>query len=113
MSLKREMTTTEANVLNMIVNKGTFEEPVKAKKLKETFGLSKRGLEEIIETLRVFYKNPIVAKKTQPSGYYIPRNEEERKVGTAPYSKQILTEQRNLSADMSVDLNDYWKGVGV
>ncbi|MGT2623961.1 hypothetical protein [Streptococcus thoraltensis] len=110
MTETREMTAVEANVLNMIVNKGTFEEPVKAKRIKEKIGLSKRGLEEIIETLRVFYKHPIVAKKTQPSGYYIPRNEDERMAGTAPYRKQILTEQNNLAAVMSVDLSEYWKG---
>ena len=66
-------------------------------------------LNYIIETLRVDFKHPIVAKKTRPSGYYLPRNEEERQAGLAPYRRQILTEQKNLAAVMAVDLDDYWK----
>ena len=71
--------------------------------------MSKRSLEEVIESLRVNFKHPIVAKKTQPSGYYLPRNEDERQAGIAPYRRQILTEQKNLVAVMQIDLEEYWK----
>nr|DAK20440.1 MAG TPA: hypothetical protein [Caudoviricetes sp.] len=37
------------------------------------------------------------------------RNEEERQAGLAPYRRQILTEQKNLSIVMAVDLEKYWK----
>ncbi|MGV3408477.1 hypothetical protein [Streptococcus agalactiae] len=47
-------------------------------------------------------------KKKQPSGYYLQRNEEERNDGLAPYKRQILTEQNNLAAIMSVNLEEYW-----
>lgn len=108
--MKKELTETEANVLNIIINRGSFYMPVKAENIRTDIGLSKRALEEVIESLRVTHNHPIVAKKTQPSGYYIPRTESERLIGTVPYRKQILTEQRNLTAVMSVDLAKYWEG---
>ena len=104
----RELNKTEIKVLNLIVNRASFEEPIKAEKIRKETGLSKRSLEEVIESLRVNFKHPIVAKKTQPSGYYLPRNEEERQAGLAPYRRQILTEQKNLATVMAVDLNEYW-----
>lgn len=106
--ISREMSKIETNVLNLIVNRATFEEPIKAEKVRQETGLSKRSLEEVIESLRVNFKHPIVAKKTQPSGYYLPRNEEERQAGLAPYKRQIMTEQKNLATVMAVDLNEYW-----
>ena len=72
-------------------------------------GLSKRMLEQVIESLRVNFRHPIVAKKFKPNGYYLPKNEEERQAGLAPYRRQILTEQKNLSIVMAVDLEKYWK----
>lgn len=107
--ISREMSKIETNVLNLIVNRATFEEPIKAEKVRQETGLSKRSLEEVIESLRVNFKHPIVAKKTQPSGYYLPRNEDERRAGIAPYRRQILTEQKNLVAVMQIDLEEYWK----
>ena len=107
--ISREMDELEVNVLNYIVNHGTFEQPISSQTLKWKFNLSKRRLEMIIESLRVNFKHPIVAKKTQPSGYYLPRNEDEQQAGLAPYRRQILTEQKNLSIVMAVDLEKYWK----
>ena len=109
MVVSRDMSKTETNVLNLIINRATFEEPIKAEKIRQETGLSKRSLEEVIESLRVDFKHPIVAKKTQPSGYYLPKNEEEWQAGLAPYRRQILTEQKNLAAVMAVDLDDYWE----
>lgn len=109
MVVSREMSKTETNILNLIINRATFEKPIKAEKIRQETGLSKRSLEEVIESLRVDFKHPIVAKKTQPSGYYLPKNEEERQAGLAPYRRQILTEQKNLAAVMAVDLDDYWE----
>lgn len=106
--ISRTMSKIETNVLNLIVNRATFEEPIKAEKVRQETGLSKRSLEEVIESLRVNFKHPIVAKKTQPSGYYLPRNEDERQAGLAPYKQQIRTEQKNLATVMAVDLKKYW-----
>lgn len=106
--ISREMDELEANVLNYIVNHGAFEQPISSQTLKWKFNLSKRRLEMIIESLRVNFKHPIVAKKTQPSGYYLPRNEDEREAGLAPYKQQIRTEQKNLATVMAVDLKKYW-----
>lgn len=57
------MEELEANVLNYIINHGTFEEPVSSLTIKWKFNLSKRRLEMIIESLRVNFGHPIVAKK--------------------------------------------------
>jgi gp18 len=56
----------------------------------------------------VNFGHPIVAKKMKPNGYYLPRSEEERQAGLAPYRRQILTEQKNLAAVMNIDLEKYW-----
>ena len=106
--ISREMNAIEIEVLNLIVNKASFEKPISALDLRDEVGLSKRPLEQVIESLRVNFGHPIVAKKTQPSGYYLPRNEDERQAGLAPYKQQIRTEQKNLATVMAVDLKKYW-----
>jgi len=105
----RKMNVIEIEVLNLIVNRASFEEPITALDIRKETGLSKRMLEQVIESLRVNFRHPIVAKKFKPNGYYLPRNEEERQAGLAPYRRQILTEQKNLSIVMAVDLEKYWK----
>lgn len=105
----RDMSIIEIKVLNAIKNSASFDLPIQARELRHSLGLSKRTLEEIIESLRVNFRQPIVAKKKRPSGYYLPKTEEERLTGLAPYKKQILTEQKNLAAIMSVNLKEYWE----
>ena len=107
--ISREMNAIEIEVLNLIANKGSFEKPISSNSLQGETGLTKRPLEQAIESLRVNFGHPIVAKKFKPNGYYLPRNEEERQAGLAPYRRQILTEQKNLSIVMAVDLEKYWK----
>lgn len=109
MAISREMTATEANVLNYIKNNATNGSPITAKQLRKKIHCSKRTLENIIESLRVNFGHPIVAKKRKPNGYYLPKNDEERNEGLAPYKRQILTEQKNLAAIMAVNLNEYWR----
>lgn len=104
----RKMNVIEIEVLNLIVNRASFEEPITALDIRKETGLSKRMLEQVIESLRVNFRHPIVAKKFKPNGYYLPKNEEERQAGLAPYRRQILTEQKNLSIVMAVDLEKYW-----
>lgn len=105
----RDMSTIEIKVLNAIKNSASFDLPIQARELRHSLGLSKRTLEEIIESLRVNFRQPIVAKKKRPSGYYLPKTEEERQTGLVPYKRQILTEQKNLAAIMSVNLKEYWE----
>ena len=104
MSVSREMSEMEIRVLNMIMYCATFDLPIQASEIRIETGLSKRRLEEVIESLRVNFGHPIV----KPNGYYLPRSEEERQAGLAPYRRQILTEQKNLAAVMNVDLEKYW-----
>lgn len=108
MTVSREMTTIESNVFSQILS-GTCEDPIPAHRIRGRFGMSKRQLENIVESLRVNFRIPIVAKKFNPNGYYIPRNDEERNEGLAPYKRQILTEQKNLSIIQSINLEDFWK----
>jgi hypothetical protein len=107
MTVRRDMTTLEANVFSQILN-GTCEEPIPANHIRGRLGIGKRQLENTVESLRVNFRVPIVAKKFNPNGYYIPRNEEERIEGLGPYKRQILTEQKNLSIIQSIDLDDFW-----
>lgn len=109
MAISRDMTATEANILNYIKKYATNEMPVTAFQLRQKFHCGKRTIENIIESLRVNFGHPIVAKKRKPNGYYLPKNDEERNEGLAPYKRQILTEQKNLAAIMAVDLNEYWR----
>ena len=67
----RDMTTIEIKVLNAIKNGASFDLPIQASEIRQSLGLSKRMLEEIIESLRVNFRQPIVAKKTRPSGYFL------------------------------------------
>ena len=103
-----EMDELERYVFNYINNNGTFEKPAQSKNIRKDYNLSERKLKMIVESLRVNFGHPIVALKTNPYGYYIPKNEEERQAGLAPYKRQILTEQKNLATVMAVDLNEYW-----
>lgn len=107
--ISREMDELETSVFNYINNNGTFEKPAQSKNIRRDYNLSERRLKMIVESLRMNFGHPIVALKTKPYGYYIPRNEEERQAGLAPYRRQILTEQKNLSIVMAVDLEKYWK----
>lgn len=105
------MNEQEIKILNFIKNRGSFKKPVPRKWLEAEFSLKKRDIEQVIECLRVLFKHPIVAsKKAGTSGYYLPKNDEERNAGLAPYKKQILTSQKNLTAITSVNLTEYWEG---
>ena len=68
MSVSREMSEMEIRVLNMIMNCATFDLPIQANEIRLETGLSKRKLEEVIESLRVNFGHPIVAKKMKPNG---------------------------------------------
>lgn len=107
MTVIREMTTLEIKVLNTIRNSASYDLPIQATEIRQMLNIPKRTLEEVVESLRVNFGHPIVAKKTKPNGYYLPKTEQERLDGLAPYRRQILTEQKNLAAVMAVDLADY------
>lgn len=108
MTISREMNDLEINVLNTIKNSASYDLPIQASELRLIFSISKRDLEEVIESLRVNFNHPIVAKKTKPNGYYLPKSEQERLDGLAPYRRQIETEKKNLAAILSVNLETYW-----
>ena len=65
MSVSRSMNELEIRVLNMIINCATFDLPIQASEIRLETGLSKRKLEETIESLRVNFGHPIVAKKDE------------------------------------------------
>ena len=109
MSASRSMNEIELIVFNLIFNYSSYDTPLNSKTIRQKTGLSQRSLKDIVESLRVNFGHPIVAKKSEPYGYYLPRNEEERQAGLAPYRRQILTEQKNLATVMKVDLEKYWE----
>lgn len=109
MAVSRGMIEQEINVLNYIVNRCSYENPVRGKQIRKDLNLSERDFKTVIESLRVNFGHPIVGLKSKPFGYYIPKTEEERQAGIATYRQQILTEQKNLVAVMQIDLEEYWK----
>lgn len=105
------MNEQKIKILNFIKNRGSFEHPVPLRQLKSEFNISERGVKEVVERLRCEFKQPIIAsRRTRRGGYYLPKNDIERNAGLTPYKSQILTSQRNLTAIMSVNLSEYWKG---
>lgn len=108
MAVSRDMTDVEIKVYNKIL-KGTFEKPVPSKDISVCLKLSERQFKDIVESLRINFRVPIVARKSKGNGYYLPKNEEEREAGLAPYKQQIRTEQKNLAIVQSINLEDFWK----
>lgn len=105
------MNELEIKILNFIKNRGSFKQPVPLKLLKSEFGISERGVKEVVERLRCEFKQPIIAsRRTRRGGYYLPKNDMERNAGLIPYKEQILTSQKTVTAITSVDLTEYWKG---
>ena len=109
MAVSRGMIEQEISVLNYIVNRCSYEKPVRGRQIRKDLNLSERDFKMVIESLRVNFGHPIVGLTSKPSGYYIPKTEDERQEGIAPYRQQILTEQKNLVAVMQIDLEEYWK----
>ena len=68
MTISRDMNEIEFKVLNSIRNCASFDLPIQASELRNLTGLSKRKLEEVIESLRVNFHHPIVAKKFKLNG---------------------------------------------
>lgn len=68
MAVSREMTLIETQVLNTILQNASFELPIQAKELQRRFNLDKRKLEIIIESLKVNFGHPVVAKKKNQMG---------------------------------------------
>lgn len=52
MVVNRDMDQLETNVLNYIINHGSFANPASSITIRNEFSLSKRSLEMIIESLR-------------------------------------------------------------
>lgn len=104
MSLKNKMTKFELEFLKAIPS--GMGNPKPRRELEVQFGLNKRQVEEMIENLKR-YGCPIVARKKQPSGYYIPTNERERYEGLKSYKNQIRTSLKIIDIVESVDLNNF------
>lgn len=108
MDKKIQINGLELKVLNLIKNYGTFEKPIPQKRVMEITGQSKRTIEHIIERLRCKFGHPIVTRKNQPNGYFLPRNENERVLGLAPYKEQISTSSDVVAIIEAIDLDKYW-----
>lgn len=74
MAVSREMTLLETQVLNTILQSASFEMPIQARVLQRRFNLSKRKLEIIVESLKVNFNHPIVAKKRKAEWILFAKN---------------------------------------
>lgn len=103
-----QLNNSELQVLNLIKNNGTIDKPISQETITKLTGIKKRTIEHIVEALRCDFGHPIVSRKTKPSGYFMPRTEEEKTIGLGPYKKQITTSTSVVKAIESVDLKSYW-----
>lgn len=74
MAVFREMTLLETQVLNTILQSASFETPIQARVLQRRFNLSKRKLEIIVESLKVNFGHPVVAKKRKTKWVLLAKN---------------------------------------
>lgn len=109
MNNNMQLNNRELQVLNLIKNNGTIDNPLNRRTITKLTGIKKRMIEEIVKRLRCDFGHPIVSSKKEPFGYFMPRTEEEKRVGLAAYKKQITTSTSVVKAVESVDLKTYWR----
>ncbi|MFS1663327.1 hypothetical protein ACLN19_01725 [Streptococcus sp. zg-JUN1979] len=80
------------------------ENRIPRKEITARTGIDKRDIEKLVFCLIHDYGVPVVAIKSNPSGYYIPRNAEELADGLEAYKKQIVTSQQRVRDLENIEL---------
>lgn len=109
MNNNMQLNNRELQVLNLIKNNGAIDKPISQETITKLTGIKKRMIEEIVKRLRCDFGHPIVSSKKEPFGYFMPRTEEEKRIGLSAYKKQITTSTSVVEAVESVDLESYWR----
>ena len=102
-----ELTTVEANVLNIILPY-RFDKPIKFEKVQERTKLSRRTLQNVFETLKK-KGHPVGSHKVAPFGIYMAKTREELEIGMRANVKQAETTLEIARVQREIDLDEYWK----
>ena len=102
-----ELTTVEANVLNIILPY-RFDNPIKFEKVQERTKLGRRTLHNVLETLKK-KGHPVGSHKTAPFGLYMAKTREELEIGMRANVKQAETTLEIARVQRGIDLDEYWR----
>ncbi|MGS4786653.1 hypothetical protein ACVC7T_03855 [Streptococcus sp. P25B114] len=102
-----ELTTIEANVLNVILPY-RFDKPIKFEKVQERTKLGRRMLQNVLEALKK-KGHPVGSHKTEPFGLYMAKTKEELEIGMRANVKQAETTLEIARVQRGIDLDEYWK----
>ncbi|HEM3013688.1 TPA: hypothetical protein U0767_000485 [Streptococcus suis] len=102
-----ELTTIEANVLNIILPY-RFDKPIKFEKVQERTKLGRRTLQNVLEALKK-KGHPVGSHKTAPFGLYMAKTKEELEIGMRANVKQAETTLEIARVQRGIDLEEYWK----
>ncbi|NQK30503.1 hypothetical protein HO514_04050 [Streptococcus suis] len=100
-----ELTTIEANVLNIILPY-RFDKPIKFGKVQERTKLGRRTLQNVLETLKK-KGHPVGSHKTAPFGLYMAKTREELEIGMRANVKQAETTLEIARVQRGIDLEEY------
>lgn len=102
-----ELTTVEANVLNIILPY-RFDNPIKFEKVQERTKLGRRTLHNVLETLKK-KGHPVGSHKTAPFGLYMAKTREELEIGMRANVKQAETTLETARIQRGIDFEEYWR----
>ena len=102
-----ELTTVEANVLNVILPY-RFDKPIKFEKVQERTKLGRRTLQNVLETLKK-KGHPVGSHKVAPFGLYMAKTKEKLEIDMHANMKQAETTLEIARVQREIDLDEYWK----
>ena len=83
--------------------------PTSCETLQKLTGLTKRGVEDAILSMKLRADIPIVATKLDTlHGYYLPLDESQRQLGLRAYKKQIYTSTMIVDKVESINLEEFY-----
>ncbi len=103
-----ELTTVEANVLNVILPY-RFDKPIKFEKVQERTKLGRLTLENVLEALKK-KGHPVGSHKVAPFGLYMAKTREELEIGMCANVKQAETTLETARIQRGIDFEEYWRG---
>ncbi|HEM6050376.1 TPA: hypothetical protein U2B74_002091 [Streptococcus suis] len=105
-----ELTTVEANILNILAPY-RIEEPVDFESIRKRSGHSRRSLQKHLENLKR-KGHPIGSlKKEAWHGLYLARNLQELEPGMSADIKQAESTLESVRIRRNIDLEEYWKNI--
>lgn len=85
------------------------DRPIGTKELMQLLGISRRDVMEMINRLIMKYGIPIIGRRGENSGYYIPKNNRERFEGLRPLRNQTREQLERLDIVSFSSLTEWQK----